>query len=111
MQPAVANRRGVARDPDEPSLQIAVNHLESVKPVQGSNCNCRRDAKRTCEVADVHFGATGRASIDPRQSTSHQGRGRPEELRPHLLDIRVGQSPPIVSTRRDGITFRAAGLS
>ena len=60
-----------------------------------------RNAEGGCEVAEIQLSATRPDLDQPTEPARHQRCGRTQELRPDVLEVRIGQPPSIVRTRRD----------
>jgi hypothetical protein len=95
--PAPADRRCEAGHAHDRTLGMPVYFLEAMQSVERLRGDARHYADDHSEITQIPI-EPARVLLD---HPSEQRRRRPEELRPHLLDVRVGQPPPIIGLRRD----------
>ena len=99
--PTTTNRWNEARHTDDRFAVRQVDDLEAMQSLERLDGGraLHPDARRQSD--EVDFSPAGMLFHDSSEPASQKRRCRTDELRPHLLDVPIAQSPSIIGVGRD----------
>jgi hypothetical protein len=100
-QPTASDRWGEARHADYRLLCREVHDLETIQPLECLDGNSRLHTDTRGETRKIDGNAAWMLFNHPAKPSSQKRRRWPKVLRPHLLDVPVAQSPPIIGLSRN----------
>lgn len=99
--PTTMNRRNEARHADDRFVIGQAHDLEAMQSLERLDGGRALHPDTRCQSDEVDFSPAGMLFHDSSEPASQKRRCRSDELRPHLLDVSIAQSPSIIGVGRD----------
>ena len=109
-QPTASDRWGEARHADYRLHYREVHDLETIQPPKRLEDDPSLHTDTRGEVRQIDGNAAWMLFDYPAEPSSQKRRRWPKVLRPHLLDVPVAQSPPIVGLSRHRNYVQRGGI-
>lgn len=104
------HRRREAGNANKRLLLREVHDLEAIQPFQRLERHSPLHTDARGEICEIEVEAAGMLLDRPSEATGEERCRRPKVLGPHLLDVPVAQSPPILSARRQRNYVQGHGI-
>ncbi len=99
--PPALHRRSEARHADQRPRRREVHDLEAMQASDRLAQDPPLHSHSRCQIDTIDFGPAGMLLHHPSEPACQKRRRWPDELRPHLLDVPIAQSPTIIGLSRD----------